>query len=447
MRTWGAGTRSDRPAERTVVSQTIRAPRGVKDILPPDARRFESILRETEEILLLGGFQKVLLPIFESVALFTRSIGDETDIVEKEMYTFQDKGGDVFALRPEGTASLLRAAIEHRLADQSRLSRLYYSGPMFRHERPQAGRLRQFHQVGAEILGPLTPSDDVDLIALVHRMATQFRIPDWTLLLNNMGCPMCRPAYREALVAYLKSHFEELCPSCQRRTGTNPLRVLDCKVPSCQPILEKAPKITDFLCERSRVHYDRVKEELDILGIPFKEEPRLVRGLDYYTETTFEFTSGALGAQSTWAAGGRYDGLSKDLGGPDMPGVGFAAGIERLWLLREAAGTLPGEGLPPVWVTVFPLAPVARPQAIRLVTGLREAGIPAVGLFSDQKIKAAFRQAERDRSRFLAFIGEDELQSDTVQIKDLVKGEQVSFPLGDTLEMARRIRMSLLPGE
>lgn len=447
MRTWEARTRSGRPAERTVVSQPIRAPRGVKDILPPDARRFESVLRDAEEILLLGGFQKVLLPLFESVSLFTRSIGDETDIVEKEMYTFQDKGGDVFALRPEGTASLLRAAIEHRLADQSRLSRLFYSGPMFRHERPQAGRLRQFHQVGAEILGPLTPSDDVDLIALVHRMATQFRIPDWTLLLNNMGCPMCRPAYREALVDYLKSHFEELCPSCQRRTGTNPLRVLDCKVPSCQPILAKAPKITDFLCDRSRVLYDRVKEELVILGIPFREEPRLVRGLDYYTETTFEFTSGALGAQSTWAAGGRYDGLSKDLGGPNMPGVGFAAGIERLWLLRDAAGTLPGEGLPPVWVTVFPLAPVARPQAIRLVTALREAGIPAVGLFSDQKIKSAFRQAERDRSRFLAFIGEDELQSDTVQIKDLVKGEQASFPLGDTLEMARRIRMSLLPGE
>lgn len=429
------------------MTQPIRAPRGVKDIIPPDAKRFEGLLRETEEILLLGGFQKVLLPLFESVALFTRSIGGETDIVEKEMYTFQDKGGDTFALRPEGTASLLRAAIEHRLADTSRVSRLYYSGPMFRHERPQAGRLRQFYQVGAEILGQLTPSDDVDLIAIIHRMAIQFRIPEWTLLLNNMGCPQCRPAYRTALVGYLKDHFEDLCPTCRRRTGTNPFRVLDCKVPSCQPVLEKAPRITDFLCDRSRAHYDRVREELDVLEIPFRLEPRLVRGLDYYTETTFEFTSGALGAQSTWAAGGRYDGLSKDLGGPDMPGVGFAAGIERLWLLRESAGTLPGAGLAPVWVTVFPLTPLARPQALRLVTALREAGIPTAGLFTDQKIKAAFRQAEHDRSRFLAFIGEDEVESDTVQLKDLVKGEQVSFPLGDTLEMAKRIRMSLLPAE
>ncbi len=429
------------------MNQPIRAPRGVKDIIPPDAMRFEGILRETEEILLLGGFQKVLLPLFESASLFTRSIGGETDIVEKEMYTFQDKGGETFALRPEGTASLLRAAIEHRLADISRVSRLFYSGPMFRHERPQAGRLRQFYQVGAEILGPLTPSDDVDLIAIIHRMAVQFRIPEWTLLLNNMGCPRCRPAYRTALVGYLKDHFGELCPTCQRRMGTNPFRVLDCKVPACQPVLEKAPRITDYLCDRSRAHYDRVREELDVLEIPYRPEPRLVRGLDYYTETTFEFTSGALGAQSTWAAGGRYDGLSKDLGGPDMPGVGFAAGIERLWLLREAARTLPGAGLPPIWVTVFPLAPLARPKALRLVTALREAGIPAVGLFTDQKIKAAFRQAEHDRSRFLAFIGEDEVESDTVQLKDLVKGEQVSVPLGDTLEIARRIRMSLLPEE
>ena len=421
---------------------SIRAPRGIKDVLPPDASRFEAVLKEAESVLSLGGFQKVLLPLFESTALFARSIGGATDIVEKEMYTFLDKGGDQYSLRPEGTASLLRAAIEHRLLDPSRIIRLAYSGPMFRHERPQAGRLRQFTQIGAEVLGPLTPADDVDLISLIHRMAIDFSIPSWTLILNSLGCPLCRPAYRETLVAYLVKNAASLCETCHRRTAQNPLRVLDCKVPSCQEALEQAPRITEHLCTRSRNHFEDVKMGLDGLGIPYVLSHRLVRGLDYYTETTFEFVSDALGAQSTWAAGGRYDGLTAELGGPDLPGIGFAAGIERLWLLREKAGTLPDPEKHPVRIMVFPMETNGRVAALDLVRKLRNAGVPASGHFSGGKIKSAFRQAERDGALFLAILGEDELRSGTVRVKNLETGEQCSWPLNDVKKIADMIRES-----
>jgi histidyl-tRNA synthetase len=424
------------------VGTSIRAPRGIKDVLPPDAARFESVLKEAEAVLALGGFQKVLLPLFESTALFARSIGGATDIVEKEMYTFLDKGGDQFSLRPEGTASLLRAAIEHRLVDPSRVIRLSYSGPMFRHERPQAGRLRQFTQIGAEVLGPLAPSDDVDLIALIHRMAIDFAIPSWTLVLNSLGCPLCRPSYRESLVSYLVAHAGSLCETCHRRTSQNPLRVLDCKVPSCQETLERAPRIADHLCPRSRDHFQNVKNGLDGLGIPYLVSHRLVRGLDYYTETTFEFVSDALGAQSTWAAGGRYDGLTAELGGPDVPGIGFAAGIERLWLLREKAGTLPGPEKHPVRITVFAMDTNGQVASLDLVRRLRDEGIPASGHFTAGKIKSAFRQAERDGALFLAILGEDERQSGTVQVKNLETGEQTSWPLKDAKKLADMIRQS-----
>ncbi|OOH76438.1 histidine--tRNA ligase [Leptospirillum ferriphilum] len=422
------------------VEAPIRAPRGIKDILPPDAARFETVLKEAEAILALGGFQKVLLPMFESTSLFARSIGGATDIVEKEMYTFLDKGGDQYSLRPEGTASLLRAAIEHRLVDPSRVIRLAYSGPMFRHERPQAGRLRQFTQIGAEVLGPLTPSDDVDLLSLLHRMAIDFALPSWSLLLNSLGCPLCRPAYRESLVSFLLAHSGSLCETCHRRTAQNPLRVLDCKVPSCQETLERAPRITEHLCPKSRDHFEEVKRGLDALDIPYVLSHRLVRGLDYYTETTFEFVSDALGAQSTWAAGGRYDGLTAELGGPDVPGIGFAAGIERLWLLREKAGTLPAPERHPVRILVFSMDAKGNGAALDLVRKLRKEGIPASGHFSGGKIKSAFRQAERDGALFLAILGEDELRQETVQIKNLSTGEQKAWPLNDAKTIADRIR-------
>ncbi len=422
----------------------INAPRGIKDRVPPEEDQFNALLTLTEEHLRKAGFKKVGLPIFESVALFTRSIGVETDIVEKEMYLFEDKGGERFALRPEGTASLLRAAIEHHLIEPARVTRLSYSGPMFRHERPQAGRLRQFHQAGAEILGAITPEDDVDLLAIIDGISRSLRLPGTTLFINNMGCSRCRPVFREALVSYLSLHQDNLCQTCRKRTGTNPLRVLDCKVPDCQPIIEKAPSILDFLCEDSRKHHEAVCAGLNSLNINYTINPRLVRGLDYYTETTFEFVSNALGSQSTWAAGGRYDGLLAQLGGPDSPGAGFAIGLERLALLAAQSGTMPSSSLFTQDASVLPLGPTAIPFAQNIVRELRTEGIAATGIFGTTKIKQGFKQAERDGSRFILIIGEDEIARGEIVVKDLSSGEQVMIPLFPPDHLSRHIRSAKL---
>ncbi len=418
----------------------IHAPRGIKDRIPPEEDRFLALLSVAEEHLQKAGFKKVGLPIFELSALFTRSIGLETDIVEKEMYLFEDKGGERFALRPEGTASLLRLAIQHHLIEPARITRLSYQGPMFRHERPQAGRLRQFHQIGAEILGAITPQDNIDLLVVIDSISQKLNLPGTTLFINNMGCARCRPVFREALVEYLEAHQSGLCVTCQKRTATNPLRVLDCKVPDCQPIIEKAPSIIDFLCETSRIHHETVCSGLRNLSIPFTVNPRLVRGLDYYTETTFEFVSDALGSQSTWAAGGQYDGLIGQLEGPDVPGAGFAIGMERLSLLAEKAGTLP---LPPDYsqdISIIPLGDLAVPLAQSLLRDLRSAGLSATGIFGATKIKQGFKQAERDGSRFLLIIGEDEIAKKELVVKDLLTSEQIPFPLFPLTSLIDHIR-------
>ena len=418
----------------------IHAPRGIKDRVPPEEDQFMSLVSIAEQYLEKAGFKKVGLPIFESSALFTRSIGVETDIVEKEMYLFEDKGGEHFALRPEGTASLLRLAIQHHLIEPARITRLSYQGPMFRHERPQAGRLRQFHQVGAEILGAITPQDNIDLLVVIDAISRKLNLPGTTLFINNMGCAQCRPVFRKALVEYLSTNQSGLCTTCQKRTGTNPLRVLDCKVPDCQPIIEKAPSIIDFLCEISRSHYEAVCSGLRNLSIPFTVNPRLVRGLDYYTETTFEFVSNALGSQSTWAAGGQYDGLIGQLEGPDVSGAGFAIGVERLALLAEKSGTLP---IPPTYsqdISVIPLGEEAMPLVQRLIRDAREAGISATGIFGATKIKQGFKQAERDGSRFLLIVGEDEIAKKELLLKDLLTSEQISVPLFPLTKLIEHIR-------
>ncbi len=406
-----------------------QAPRGVKDLLPPMSQTFRRLEDEIRLTFEHSGFREVRLPIFESTELFTRSIGESTDIVEKEMYVFSGKGGESLALRPKGTASLLRAAIEHRLAEPGRVERLFYQGPMFRHERPQAGRLRQFHQAGAELVGSSDPDDDVDLISIVSHYSISTRIPGSTLLINSMGCPACRPAYRETLVKFLEENRSLLCETCNRRILTNPLRVLDCKIASCQSVLEEAPHLLDHLCPDSRRHFERVRQELELLGLPFTISHRLVRGLDYYTETAFEWVSDALGAQSTWAAGGRYNGLVSHLGGPDVPGVGLAIGIERLFLLREIAGTLPENPAPAVVLAVFPMEERFRPVAHRLLTSLRGEGLPSVGLFGQNRLKKAFVQAERESAVFIGLLGEDEIRNGTITIKHLKSGVQRTLPI------------------
>jgi histidyl-tRNA synthetase len=418
----------------------INAPRGIKDRIPPEEDQFLALISIADKHLAQAGFKKVGLPIFESSALFTRSIGLETDIVEKEMYLFEDKGGERFALRPEGTASLLRLAIQHHLIEPARITRLSYQGPMFRHERPQAGRLRQFHQVGAEILGTITPQDNIDLLVVIDSISRELKLPGTTLFINNMGCAQCRPVFREALVGYLSSHQSDLCVTCRKRSGTNPLRVLDCKVPDCQPIIEKAPSIIDFLCEISRFHHEAVSNGLRDLAIPFTVNPRLVRGLDYYTETTFEFVSDSLGSQSTWAAGGQYDGLIGQLEGPDVPGAGFAIGVERLALLAEKAGTLPRAPSHSMDISVFPLGDQAITLVQRLIRDLRNEGVSATGIFGTTKIKQGFKQAERDGSRFLLIVGEDEIAKKELVIKDLLTGEQCPCPLFPLTKLISHIR-------
>jgi len=420
-----------------------QAPRGVKDLLPPESGSFRQLEDEVRRLFALSGFQEVRLPIFESAALFTRSIGESTDIVEKEMYLFEGKGGETLALRPEGTASLLRAAIEHRLAEPGRTSRLFYQGPMFRHERPQAGRLRQFHQAGAEILGPNDPDTDADLIATVSRYAQATGIPGSRLLINSMGCENCRPEYRKRLLSYLEGQKNLLCETCVRRIATNPLRVLDCKVEGCQAVLDAAPAITDSLCPASRDHFERVRQALSEGDIPYTLSHRLVRGLDYYTETAFEWVSDALGAQSTWAAGGRYNGLVSSLGGPDVPGVGLAIGIERLFLLREKAGTLPVSKEPPVMIALHPLDNDSRPYVRTLLAGLREEGISCVGLFGSNRLKKAFVSAEREGARYIGLAGESERSDGTLTIKDLKTGVQQTLPGHPAHYLARILRAGL----
>jgi len=416
-----------RPSSDRIIMK-YQAPRGVKDLLPPASAIFRRLEDEVRATFARSGFQEVRLPIFESSALFARSIGESTDIVEKEMYVFSGKGGESLALRPEGTASLLRAAIEHHLAEPGRIERLYYQGPMFRHERPQAGRLRQFHQAGAELVGSSDPDDDVDLISIVSHYAIVTAIPQSRLLINSMGCPLCRPAYREVLVKYLEQQRAGLCETCNRRIETNPLRVLDCKIESCQSILEQAPHLVDYLCPVSRTHFERVRQGLFDLRLPFTISHRLVRGLDYYTETAFEWVSEALGAQSTWAAGGRYNGLVSHLGGPDVPGVGLAIGMERLYLLRESANTLPENTEAPVTLAVYPMDDSCRPAAHRLIACLRERGLSSVGLFGQTRLKKAFLQAERENATFIGLLGEDEIKSGTITLKHLRSGIQKNVP-------------------
>jgi len=308
----------------------IRSIKGVKDILPGAVETWQYIEKESRALMGLYGFSEIKIPIFEFTELFTRSIGETTDIVEKEMYTFADRDGKKITLRPEGTASVVRAYIEHHLHIANPLLKLYYVGPMFRHERPQAGRLRQFYQIGAEILGSQAPLVDVELLAMLDSLLKGFNLPPITLEINSVGCEVCRPAYKKALLSFFKSSMGHLCPNCHRRINNNPLRILDCKTEGCREITQKAPSIHPFLCLSCEPHFKTVVEGLSLLDIAFTLNHRLVRGLDYYTKTAFEFTCASLGAQNAVAAGGRYDGLVDALGGPKTPGTGFALGMERL---------------------------------------------------------------------------------------------------------------------
>ncbi|RKQ63510.1 histidyl-tRNA synthetase [Thermovibrio guaymasensis] len=394
-----------------------RALRGVEDLIPPESLKYERVVDTFKEVVERAGFSEVILPIFEEARLFTRSVGESSDIVNKEMYVFEDKGGRVVALRPEGTASAVRAYVEHGVYAKEPFTKWFYVGPMFRFERPQAGRKRQFFQAGAEVFGFSQPGADAELIKVADTVLKELSV-EAVLEVNSIGCRECRPAYREALINFLMSKLNFLCPDCVRRFEKNPLRVLDCKNESCQKVVSQAPKITDYLCSECREHYEKVKEYLNLFKVEFKENPFLVRGLDYYTRTVFEFKSSQLGAQSTVLAGGRYDYLVEEIGGPQVPALGFAMGIDRVMLL------IPELEVERRGVFVVTRGEEAYRRGLEVVNFLRSKGIRAEIDHRQGSFKAQMKAADRLKVKFAVIIGQDEVEGEFYSLKELSTGKQ-----------------------
>jgi histidyl-tRNA synthetase len=408
----------------------IRGIKGVKDILPAEAPRWQAIEGAARRLSSLYGYQEIRVPIFEVTELFARSIGASTDIVEKEMYTFQDRDGSSLTLRPEATAGVVRAYVEHNLGASSAPQKFFYLGPMFRHERPQAGRLRQFHQFGVESFGSASSLADVEVVSLLWRFFTDLGLPGLTLEINSLGDAADRPVYKAALVDFLKGREEQLCENCRRRMGTNPLRVLDCKVPTCKTATEAAPRLTDYLSPGSRQHFEEVLAGLKDLNVPYRLNPRLVRGLDYYTLTTFEVTSQHLGAQNAVGAGGRYDGLVEALGGPKTPAIGFAVGLERVSLM------LPDSALPsnPKAVYVAGFGQKGARIGMRILHELRALGLRADSDSRATTLKAHLRQADRLGALLVLIIGDDEAEKGQLIVRDMVTKEQQDLPLSSAAQ-------------
>jgi histidyl-tRNA synthetase len=415
----------------------IKAVRGTRDLLPPETALWNFVEAAVPDVFRAYNFHEIRTPIFESTELFARGVGEETDIVSKEMYTWQDQGraqsdqGQSLTLRPENTAGVVRAYIEHKLWDRG-LSKLYYIGPQFRRERPQKGRYRQFYQIGAEVIGPASagsesPARDAEILELLATLLDRLGIKDWTLELNSIGCANDRSAYNEALRKALEPVAPKMCVDCQRRAVTNPLRVFDCKVPEDQPIIEKLPRISEYLDEPCRQHFEQVKEILKAVGVAFQENSRLVRGLDYYTRTAFEFTHGALGAQNAILGGGRYDGLSEALGGPAAPGIGFAIGEDRLVLaLSESAEAVLCK--PDVYIA--PLGAGINKEAARLARELRRHDVVVELGDETFRLKKSFEAATKAGAKYILIVGENEVKAGAFALKNLATGEQVSVPRG-----------------
>ena len=405
----------------------IKGIKGVKDILPEETPRWRVIEEAARDAALRYGFQEIRIPIFEVTTLFARSIGATTDIVEKEMYTFADRDGTSLTLRPEGTAGTVRAFIEHNRAADPLPQKYFYLGPMFRHERPQAGRLRQFHQFGVESFGTSDPRADIEVVALLWRFLSDLALPDLTLELNSLGSSADRAAYLPLLVSFLKEQESRLCSNCRRRIETNPLRVLDCKVPGCLAATDKAPRLTDHLSLEARTHFDHVREGLTAIGIPYRLNHRLVRGLDYYCLTAFEITSRHLGAQNAVGAGGRYDGLVDSLGGPSVPAVGFAVGLERVSLMLPD-GTTPSQ-VPTIYVAAFGVE--GSRAGIVLTEEIRRAGLRALTDYRATSLKAHLRQADRAGCSFAVLLGDDEVGRGSAILRNMQSKAQEELPLKD----------------
>jgi histidyl-tRNA synthetase len=404
--------------------------RGTADILPSEQPYWRYVEKVIADITQLYGYQRIDTPTFEDTGLFRRSVGEYTDIVQKEMYTFKDLGGKSMTLRPEGTAPVCRAYLEHGMGNLPQPVKLYYVSPIFRYERPQAGRYRQHYQFGAEAIGDADPSLDAEVIDMAWQFYKTLGLKDILLQINSIGCKECRPKYLTALKKHYAKHVSVLCADCQIRLEKNPLRLLDCKQSACQPVAASAPVSADYLCPACEEHFTRLQQYLDLISIPFTLNHRLVRGLDYYTRTVFEVHPAGGGSQAAIGGGGRYDGLIEELGGKPTPGIGFAMGIERIILnLKKQGFTAPA--LPGLRVLIAFMGDKAREEAIKLGARLRREGIRAVTTTGEKSLKAQLRQANALNVPYTVIIGEDEVKAGTVTLRDMLSARQETVPLTD----------------
>ena len=406
----------------------IKKPRGTEDILPNDSKIWRLIENTAHEICAKYGYKEIRTPVFEDTSLFSRGVGDTTDVVQKEMYTFNDKGGRSITLRPEGTASLVRSYIENSLYANPQPTKLYYLISCYRYEKPQSGRLREFHQFGLECFGSVSSATDAEIITLAFDFFKTLGVKDLSLNLNSIGCEKCKPKYNEELKKYFSSHIDKLCDTCKDRLEKNPMRIIDCKSPVCQEVCADAPRMIDYLCEDCDSHFNQLTSYLDKLNIKYTIDPNIVRGLDYYTRTVFEISSDALGAQSTVCGGGRYNGLVEELGGKPTPGIGFAMGIERLILILKSQGIELGESLGPN-IFVASIGDNASLTAQKLVYDLRNKGLWAERDLCDRSVKAQMKYANKLGACYSIVIGDDEVLNNKASLKNMGTGEETVVEL------------------
>ena len=410
----------------------INAPRGTKDILPAQIASWRFIEDKIRDICKRYGYEEIRTPIFEHTELFQRGIGEGTDVVDKEMYTFEDRGGRSITLRPENTASAVRAYLQNKLFADKFLVKLFYIGSMFRYDRPQAGRLREFHQFGIEALGEKNPAVDAEVILMAVDFLKSLGLNDLNLKINTVGCPKCRPVYRQKLQHFFSDKLNDLCHDCQTRFDKNPMRILDCKADADKDFMSEAPKIKDCLCDDCREHFDSVQKLLKAAEVDFSIDDRLVRGLDYYTKTAFEIQYTPLGAQSAVAGGGRYDGLIEEIGGSPTPAVGFAAGIERILAALEMQNLLPiADSASDAFIVA--VGEAAETIAFELLTKIRRGGMTASMDFAKRSIKAQMKQAGKSNAKFALIIGEDEVTNNTVTVKNLANSEQQTLAVDEVV--------------
>jgi len=419
------------------MSAKYNIPRGTFDILPEESYKWQYISKIFREIAERYNYREIVTPVFESSQLFERSVGDSTDIVEKEMYKFKDKKGRDFALRPEGTAPIVRAYIGNNLQNIDNSSKVYYMGPMFRYDRPQKGRYRQFYQYGIESFGSKDPFTDAEVIALGYNFLKKLGLKNFELEINSIGCSNCSEDYDKALIEYFSSSKNELCKDCINRLKKNPKRILDCKVPTCKSIAVNAPSMLDYLDEPCRIDFKKVQDYLTKIKIPFKVNPKIVRGLDYYSKTAFEFINNNLGSQNALAGGGRYDGLSEQLGGNAVPGIGFAGGFERLILSMENEG-LDFGGKKNTDAYLVTLGDNAQEFSITLLEQLRSSGISAEFNIDKRSMKAQMKAADKSRAQFCLILGDDELAQNQITVKNMNSGDQKKIDLDTLIETIRK---------